>query len=215
MAGHAAVGVDDDLAAGEAGVADRAADHEAAGRVDEEVLLRVQLRAGRRARRGRIGCDHVLPEVGADQRVGVDAVLVLGRDQDLLDLDRAAVLVADRDLGLAVGPQVGDDLVACGPRRAGARAGGRARSAAASAPASRWTRSRTSSPGRRRPATSSSSSSPAVRVLERVVDALGDVGRLLVDRVDDARTSRPRSRGRRRCSRSRGSSRARSSWMST
>ena len=38
VAGRAAVGVDDDLAAGEAGVADRAADHELAGRVDEEVL---------------------------------------------------------------------------------------------------------------------------------------------------------------------------------
>ena len=37
VAGHAAVGVDDDLAAGEAAVADRAADHELAGRVDEEV----------------------------------------------------------------------------------------------------------------------------------------------------------------------------------
>ena len=37
VAGHAAVGVDDDLAAGQAGVADRAADDEAAGRVDEEV----------------------------------------------------------------------------------------------------------------------------------------------------------------------------------
>ena len=36
VAGHAAVGVDDDLAAGEAAVADRAADHEAAGGVDEE-----------------------------------------------------------------------------------------------------------------------------------------------------------------------------------
>ena len=36
VAGRAAVGVDDDLAAGEAGVAHRAADHELAGRVDVE-----------------------------------------------------------------------------------------------------------------------------------------------------------------------------------
>ena len=35
MAGHAAVGVDDDLAAGEASVAHRAADDEAPGGVDE------------------------------------------------------------------------------------------------------------------------------------------------------------------------------------
>ena len=43
VAGHAAVGVDDDLAAGEAGVADRAADHELAGRVDQEALAQVAL----------------------------------------------------------------------------------------------------------------------------------------------------------------------------
>ena len=38
MAGGAAVGVDDDLAAGQAGVALRAPDLELAGRVDEEAL---------------------------------------------------------------------------------------------------------------------------------------------------------------------------------
>ena len=44
MAGHAAVGVDDDLAAGQAGVAHRAADLESAGRVDEEsVVARVEV----------------------------------------------------------------------------------------------------------------------------------------------------------------------------
>src|SRR5690606_17147902 len=37
VAGHAAVGVDDDLAAGQAAVAHRAADHELAGRVDVEL----------------------------------------------------------------------------------------------------------------------------------------------------------------------------------
>ena len=91
VAGHAAVGVDDDLAAGEAGVADRAADHELAGRVDEEVA-----RAARPRRRGRgLGAehrqDHVLPEVGLDRRLRVDALGVLGGDQELLDLDRPAV----------------------------------------------------------------------------------------------------------------------------
>ena len=148
VASHAAVGVDDDLAAREPRVADRAADHEAPGGVDEEVLLRVQLalvvELGRQDR-----VQHVLPEVGANQRVAVDPVAMLGRDQDLLDLDRLTVLVADRDLGLAVRAQVGDDLCPCGPRRAAGRACGRARSASASAPASRASRSRTSSPGRR------------------------------------------------------------------
>src|SRR5690606_8661974 len=39
MAGHAAVGVDDDLAAGQAAVAHRAADDEAAGRIDVHLAL--------------------------------------------------------------------------------------------------------------------------------------------------------------------------------
>ena len=55
--------------------------------------------------------EDVLGEVGLDQRVGVEPVAVLGRDQDAHDLDRADVpvlvgLVADRHLRLAVGPQV-------------------------------------------------------------------------------------------------------------
>ena len=45
VAGHAAVGVDDDLAAGEARVADGAADDEASGRVAEVVLRGVELAA--------------------------------------------------------------------------------------------------------------------------------------------------------------------------
>ena len=40
MPAHAAVGVDDDLAAGEAGVAVRAADHETAGGIDVVLGLR-------------------------------------------------------------------------------------------------------------------------------------------------------------------------------
>jgi hypothetical protein len=38
VAGHAAVGVDDDLATGQTGVAHRAADHELAGRVDQQAV---------------------------------------------------------------------------------------------------------------------------------------------------------------------------------
>ncbi len=50
MAGRAAVGVDDDLAAGEAAVAVRAADHEVAGRVHEDPDV-----GGRRLLDGSIG----------------------------------------------------------------------------------------------------------------------------------------------------------------
>ena len=49
---------------------------------------------------------HVLPEVRLDQRVGIHARLVLGRDQHLLDLDRPVVLVADGHLRLAVRAEV-------------------------------------------------------------------------------------------------------------
>ena len=62
VAGHAAVGVDDDLATGEAGVADGTADDEAAGRVDEDLVVVVgELLGDDRA-------DDVLDEVGPDHR---------------------------------------------------------------------------------------------------------------------------------------------------
>jgi hypothetical protein len=106
VAGGAAVGVDDDLPAGEPGVADRPTDHELAGRVDQQrppqrlgvVEAGVLLVEDRD--------DHVLPEIGLDPLLAVDPVGVLGRDQDPNDLDRDAVAVADRDLGLAVRAQV-------------------------------------------------------------------------------------------------------------
>ena len=69
----------------------------------EKLLLVVEL-----ARQHRM--HHVLPEVRLDQRLRVHALLVLGRDEHALDLDRAAVLVAHGHLRLAVRPQVRDQL---------------------------------------------------------------------------------------------------------
>ena len=60
----------------------------------------------------------MLDQVGLDQRLGVDPVGVLGGDQDLLDLHRAAVLVADRHLRLAVGAQVRQHLALAHLRQA-------------------------------------------------------------------------------------------------
>ena len=104
VAAAAAVGVDDDLAAGQAGVAVRPADHEAPGRVHVvgDPLLVQQL-----ARDHRL--DHVLDEVLADllQR---HVRVVLGRDDDRVDAHRLVVLVLDGDLGLAVGAQVADQV---------------------------------------------------------------------------------------------------------
>ena len=109
MAGGAAVGVDDDLASGEAGVTDGSADHEDAGRVDQQALVEGVFVEELAVSLGQDGRDHVLPEVGADLRLVVDALGVLGGDQDLLDRDRLAVGVADGDLGLAVGTEVVED----------------------------------------------------------------------------------------------------------
>ena len=57
--------------------------------------------------RGSMTCSR---EVGGEQRVDVDAGRVLRRDQHGLQADGPAALVVERDLRLAVGPEVGDDL---------------------------------------------------------------------------------------------------------
>ena len=54
--------------------------------------------------------DDVLDEVGVDDALQVGALGVLRGEHDLDDLDRLAVLVPHGDLGLAVGPQVRQDL---------------------------------------------------------------------------------------------------------
>ena len=107
MTGHAAVGVDDDLAAGEAGVAHRAADLEPAGRVDEGTEVgRVELGPAL-GQLGQHRLEDVLPDVGLEQRLERDVGGVLGRQHDGVELDRLVAVVGDGDLGLAVGPQVG------------------------------------------------------------------------------------------------------------
>mmetsp|Transcript_2880 Transcript_2880/g.9377 ORF Transcript_2880/g.9377 Transcript_2880/m.9377 type:complete len:508 (+) Transcript_2880:268-1791(+) len=96
----AAVGVDDDLTAGEAGVAVGAADGEPARRVQVEDGVRVE------QRRGDDLLDHLLHEILADLLVG-DGLVVLRGDEHGVDALRthgaAFVLVLDRDLRLAVG----------------------------------------------------------------------------------------------------------------
>ena len=100
MTSHAAVGVDDDLATREAGVAHRTTDHEPTGRVDEDVVVVVgKLFGNHRA-------DHVLDQIGPDHRVAVDAVVVLRGDEHGLEPDGSVALVLEGDLGLGVGSQV-------------------------------------------------------------------------------------------------------------
>ena len=59
--------------------------------------------------------EHVLDQVGLDHRLGVEPVAVLGRDEHPLDLDGALApvlvdLVAHRDLRLPVRPEVREDV---------------------------------------------------------------------------------------------------------
>ncbi|MCY1523250.1 hypothetical protein D9M68_581400 [compost metagenome] len=98
MRAGAAVGVDDDLAAGQAAIALRAADDETAGRVDQELGLR------RDQAVGEARLDDVF-----DHRF-VDGLLrdfgrMLGRQHHRIDFGRAAVDVAERHLRFGVGAQ--------------------------------------------------------------------------------------------------------------
>src|SRR5579864_7927554 len=98
VAPDAAVAVDDDLAAGEAAVALRAADDEAAGGVDVEDGALVQ-----QARRDR-GADHLLDHRVMDLVVA-DLGIVLGGDDDRVRPHRPVAVVLDGHLALAVGAQ--------------------------------------------------------------------------------------------------------------
>ena len=138
MRGRATIGVDDDLAAGEAGIAIGAADDELAGRVDvpDGVLGDPAVGQGL----ADIGLDD-LPDVVGGQR-GVE---MLGRDHDLRHPDRHAVLVADGDLALGVGAELDGIAIAglAGVRQQLRGSCGRSRSAPASARGSRGWHSRT------------------------------------------------------------------------
>ena len=124
VASHPAVRVDDDLAAGQAGIAHRPAGDEPSGRVHVHDRVRVaQLARDRRQ-------DDRLDDVGA-QPLGADVRIVLGRHDDGPHPLGHAVLVLDGHLGLAVRAQVRQLAGLGGPRTAGAPCGGRARSAAA------------------------------------------------------------------------------------
>ena len=123
--GRAAVGVDDDLAAGEAGVALRAADLEAAGRVDED--------CERRPTASSTVLEHRTDHELARPRRGAASVETSGEccvDSTTVSTVRGIVpVVADRDLGLAVGPQEVELARLGAPRRGARRGGARARSA--------------------------------------------------------------------------------------
>src|SRR5579862_597592 len=93
-----AVSIDDDLAAGETAVPDRAAHHEASGRIDVISGAAVEP-LGREDR-----LDDFLHHRLA-QRLGRDVRGVLRREHYGLDADRLVILVTQRHLALGVGTQ--------------------------------------------------------------------------------------------------------------
>jgi hypothetical protein len=116
----------------------------------------------------------VLPEVVA-QEVPLDAVAVLGRDEDALDRRRLAVAVADGHLRLAVGAQVRQPVAAHVGEPLGELVGQRDRQRHELGRLARGV-------AEHHPLVARAGIAGRVRC---AVDALGDVGRLLVDRVDD------------------------------
>ena len=98
MAGHPAVRVDDDLAAGQARVTHRAAGDEAAGRVDVHDRVR---RPSSRGIEGRI----TYSTMSRPEPLGADVGIVLGGHDDRPNALRNAMLVLDGHLGLAVGAE--------------------------------------------------------------------------------------------------------------
>ena len=207
---HAAVGVDDDLAPREARVAHRPSDHEAPGRVDE--VARAAVEQVGRDRRPRRRARALRPR-GRQLDLGI----VLGADEDGMDAGRPAIgVVLDGDLALSVGTQERQGSVLSHLRQP------------ARDSVSENDRHRHELVGLVAGVAEHHSlvAGPELVVLdslarlEGVVDALRDVGRLLLDRRHACRTSPSRSRGGCRCSRSRGPSgarrpgRRRSAWYS-
>ena len=115
VAGHAAVGVDDDLASRQSGVAHRPADLEHPRRVHEHEVRAAQRRVVEQLG-GNRGAHDVLHDRGS-QLAHVRPAPVLRGDDDALDADglghalRVAA-VAHGDLRLAVGQQSGHRVVA-------------------------------------------------------------------------------------------------------
>ena len=97
MAGVTAVRVGHHLASGESCVCNRAADHEPPSRIDEGARRSIARLAWDDS------VDHMLRDVAA-QLVDIDLVVVLGRDDDVVDaLGLAVVGVTHGHLDLSVG----------------------------------------------------------------------------------------------------------------
>ena len=100
VAGIAAVGIDDDLSAGQTSVAGRPADDKASGGIDKDLGIVVE------QRRGDGRADDLFDDILA-QGLEIDLV-VLGRNDNGIDALDLVVVVLDGDLRFSVGTQIGD-----------------------------------------------------------------------------------------------------------
>ncbi|KFB71584.1 MAG: hypothetical protein AW09_003273 [Candidatus Accumulibacter phosphatis] len=98
MPGSTAIGIDDDLAAGQTTVAVRAAHHEAAGRVDQIAGFTGQ--EFRRQNRFDDFLDHGFRDLGVR-----DIGIMLRGNDDGVDRQRSAVHISNRELALGVRAQ--------------------------------------------------------------------------------------------------------------
>ena len=99
MTGHAAIGIDDDLTAGKTGIPLRAADDETAGRIDE--VLRILQEFGRDGR-----FNDMFHHIIMDLCLGDIRIMLRGND-DGIHTDRLAVFIFYSDLRLAVRTEIG------------------------------------------------------------------------------------------------------------
>lgn len=101
MAGHAAIGVGDDLPTGESGIAHRAADDEGARGIDQgRHLTGIDVVALHH--RG----NHLLADLRGETFLQVDALEVLGGDHHIDHAHRLEAVIFDGHLCLAVGTEV-------------------------------------------------------------------------------------------------------------
>src|SRR5579859_4845275 len=109
---HSAVGVHDDFASGQPGIAHRAANYKPSGRID------VVLGVGIEQMRGNGRLDHVLQNVGAQGLVVHGFGVLRGYDDRIHALWLVVCVVFNRYLGFAVRPQVGKHSIFADLRKA-------------------------------------------------------------------------------------------------
>src|SRR5690554_3120468 len=100
MPRHAAIRIDDDLAPGQTGVAERSAGYEAARRIDEEAGALIE-------QLYRHDGPHDLVNDGLLNRRVIDIRRVLRRHDNRVDAVRATIAIFNGHLALGVGAQPG------------------------------------------------------------------------------------------------------------